>query len=187
MTSRPPKAPRTNEYLKNGNFCRNVLLRLIAPKPHLRVQTSPLDRPFLSCFDPWSRSRWSGRRSRPAFQIRLLGLQPGNVVNLDNGVTGSPQMLSWVSALITVQIGVRAGNTVAHQSAFRNGNRASKNSIAPLRSSVSTSRPNSVSHFSISPERGVFPNTPARRVSAMMASLRGPRPRTHDVPRRVPP
>src|SRR5271154_1447808 len=57
MTFGPLKAPRRTEYLKNGNFCRNVPLRLIAPKPHLRVQTSPLDRAFLSCSDPWSRSR----------------------------------------------------------------------------------------------------------------------------------
>src|SRR3984885_10881616 len=56
MTSRPPKAPRRNEYLKKGNFCRSVLLRLIAPKPDLQKQTSPLDRPFLSCSDPRSRS-----------------------------------------------------------------------------------------------------------------------------------
>src|SRR5271155_1436538 len=60
MTFRPPKAPRRNEYLKNGNFCRNVLLRLIAPKPDLQMQTSPLDHPFLSCADPSSRSRWVG-------------------------------------------------------------------------------------------------------------------------------
>src|ERR1700676_2756782 len=60
MTFRPPKAPRRNEYLKNGNFCRNVLVRLIAPKPHLQMQTSPSDRPFLSCLDPRSRSRAVG-------------------------------------------------------------------------------------------------------------------------------
>jgi hypothetical protein len=47
-------------------------------------------------------------------QIGLLELQPGNVVNLDNGVAGSPRMLALASALITVQIGVRADNTVAH-------------------------------------------------------------------------
>src|ERR1700728_1929782 len=56
MTVVPPKAPRRNEYLKKGNFCRSVLLRLIAPKPDLQIQTSPLDRPFLSCSDPRSRS-----------------------------------------------------------------------------------------------------------------------------------
>src|SRR6201993_3389411 len=60
MTFRPPKAPRRNEYLKNGNFCRNVLLRLIALKPDLQMQTSPLDRPFLSCSGPSSRSRAVG-------------------------------------------------------------------------------------------------------------------------------
>ena len=49
------------------------------------------------------------------------------------------------------------------------------------------SRPNSLSHFSIWPVCGGFPNTPARRLIAMMASLRGPPPVTHDVPRRVPP
>src|ERR1700753_2000186 len=91
------------------------------------------------------------RKRLSANQIRLLELQPGNVVNLDNGVTGSPRMLTLASALITVQIGVGAGNTVAHQSAFRSGKRASKNSTAPLRSSATTSRPNPVSHFSISP------------------------------------
>src|ERR1700739_3430119 len=60
MTFRPPKAPRRNEYLKNGNLCRSVLLRLIAPKPDLQMATSPLDRPFLSCSDPWSLSRAVG-------------------------------------------------------------------------------------------------------------------------------
>src|SRR3984893_8445285 len=63
---------------------------------------------------------------------------------------------------------------------------ASKNSTAPLCSSVMTSRPNSVSHVSISPACGAFPNTPARRSIAINASLRGPRPLTHDVPRTVP-
>src|ERR1700739_2439977 len=82
---------------------------------------------------------------------------------------------------------VWAAKWVAHQSAFRNGNRASKNSTAPLGSSVTTSRPNSLSQRSISPVCGVFPNTPARRLSAIRASWRGPRPITHDVPRRVPP
>src|SRR5690349_12115402 len=62
MTSRPPKAPRRTEYLKNGNFCRNVLLRLIALKPHLQMQTSPLDRPFLSCSDHLCRMRVAERR-----------------------------------------------------------------------------------------------------------------------------
>src|ERR1700733_3445391 len=57
MTSRPPKAPRRSEYLKNGNFCRSVLLRLIAPKPDLQMATSSLDWPFLSCSDRWTRSR----------------------------------------------------------------------------------------------------------------------------------
>jgi hypothetical protein len=96
-------------------------------------------------------------------------------------------MLSFPSALITVQMVVGAGNMVAHQSAcFRDGNRASKNSTPPLRSSVTTSRPNSLSHFSISPACGVFPNTPARRDNAIRTSLRGPRPVTHDVPRSVP-
>src|ERR1700677_4579461 len=56
MTFGPLKAPRRTEYLKNGNFCRSVLLRLIAPKPDLQMATSPLDWPFLSCSDPWSRS-----------------------------------------------------------------------------------------------------------------------------------
>src|ERR1700677_1782345 len=56
MTDCPPKAPRRNEYLKNGNFCRSVLLRLIAPKPDVQMATSPLDWPFLSCSDPWTRS-----------------------------------------------------------------------------------------------------------------------------------
>src|ERR1700744_680139 len=48
MTAVPPKAPRRNEYLKKGNFCRSVLLKLIAPKPDSQMVTSPLDWPFLS-------------------------------------------------------------------------------------------------------------------------------------------
>src|ERR1700739_1536284 len=76
MTFRPPKAPRRNEYLKNGNFCRSVLLRLIAPKPDLQMQTSPLDRPFLSCSDPWSRSREVGPPELASdLMMRVLGWQ----------------------------------------------------------------------------------------------------------------
>jgi hypothetical protein len=58
-------------------------------------------------------------------------------------------MLSLASALITVHIGVRACNTIAHQSAFRNGKRASKYSTAPLRSSVTTSRQSNVEQFAV--------------------------------------
>jgi hypothetical protein len=48
-----------------------------------------------------------------------------------------------------VHIGVRACNTIAHQSAFRNGKRASKYSTAPLRSSVTTSRQSNVEQFAV--------------------------------------
>jgi hypothetical protein len=54
------------------------------------------------------------------------------------GVAGSPRMLSFAVA--------------HHSTCLGNGNRASKNSTAPLGSSVTTSTPNSFSHFSIWPE-----------------------------------
>jgi hypothetical protein len=142
----------------------------------LEVCWDPFDH-RVNCFEvqaitPFVQSNCGAKAERPrkrfsANQIRLLEHRPGNVVNLDIGVTGSPRMVSLASALITGQIGVRADNTVAHQSAcFGNGDRASKNSTAPLRLSVATSRPSSFSHFSIWPVCGGFPNTPARRLCA---------------------
>src|SRR6202012_375237 len=77
MTFRPPKAPRKNEYLKNGNFCRNVLLRLIAPKPHLQMQTLPLDRPFCLAQILGAVSGRSGSRNRRAISLMRVWFGKG--------------------------------------------------------------------------------------------------------------
>src|ERR1700741_2745010 len=77
MTFRPPKAPRKNEYLKNGNFCRNVLLRLIAQKPHLQMQTLPLDRPFCLAQIVGAVSGRSGSRNRRAISLMRVWFGKG--------------------------------------------------------------------------------------------------------------
>src|SRR5689334_21275470 len=77
MTFWPPKAPRRNEYLKNGNFCRNVLLRLIAPKPHLQMQTLPLDRPFCLAQILGAVSGRSGSRNRRAISLMRVWVGKG--------------------------------------------------------------------------------------------------------------
>jgi len=52
-----------------------------------------------------------------ANQVRLLELQPGDVVHLDHRIAGSPRMFPGSSALLAVQVVVGADG-VAHSNSF---------------------------------------------------------------------